>query len=520
LSIAPRAGLKEAILHEIYTSFGLSVREHSRDNILIQAKQHIMLSDLVLLLNILEVDTVRMVQYGMKWCPAIDDTFYNILRAHPLAVTNTFDVGMMYTSEGYMPLLKVTMPSRTVTEHRTWPMLIDLGGGYGSVQFKYKEFNIKCYPRIVHSLKAYSPNISTKMPERIKTLRDRQETLLGMKQWLGTRREQLHGLRIEVRIGRPTIEEAIEAANRPFDLLEITNIVDLLGSNCIKLVSVEEYLENLNVICDAAVGCVFRGDDQERITSNKLSKYRDVLNAFGFNPGWFGSQRPTTETQNAWWLEGANRSNDLPTQSLPTLFNLYKDRLKCEACGHNKFHTVGGRQGFRLRCAKYPYCKASYREHKLKEMFGKLCSEQMQSETQPVQRQVRWAPELEQTRIIGGSSSSQDGHMIEAEQGRENISLSKEEVLSSHGPDQLSIEEPSEDSHYAEIRRYVQFYKKPIGDRGWQWRNQKGKWSSAGSFQTIDECVEYIWRTWGGEWKKYVEHNRPTNSRDRIVLEF
>ena len=99
--------------------------------------------------------------------------------------------------------------------------------------------------------------------------------------------------------------------------------------------------------------------------------FQELLNVFGFNPGWFGSKRPNTDWGKAWWLDETAFSEC--SQSIGELYAKYKDELRCtkSECSSKKFHLVGGNERFRLRCAK-SCCKTNYGEAAIRRMIKDL----------------------------------------------------------------------------------------------------------------------------------------------------
>lgn len=118
-------------------------------------------------------------------------------------------------------------------------------------------------------------------------------------------------------------------------------------------------------------------DDPRRHQPVMHRRWKDLLNSFGFNPGiWLGLNAPTTNPAFAWWTQYERFVTDpiLPgdERTIQELYDQYAHRIVCANCGHHWFHSVGGTAAFRLRCARYPACTATYREPRLREMIHDL----------------------------------------------------------------------------------------------------------------------------------------------------
>jgi hypothetical protein len=159
-------------------------------------------------------------------------------------------------------------------------------------------------------------------------------------------------------------------------------------------VPIDHYLATLRQIWQRAQVEVFTGGtDANAVTLAIAGKYRDILNSFGYNPGWFGQKAPVTDPARAWWLPrpaSVVATTTTTTTSVPStsnrpvatvvapgqaniyqLYEQYKGLLRC-SCGNNKLHSVGGKKELRLRCSRYPQCKETYREGRLRMMVAGL----------------------------------------------------------------------------------------------------------------------------------------------------
>ena len=140
------------------------------------------------------------------------------------------------------------------------------------------------------------------------------------------------GLRLEARI-RAT---CVSAAVRTFMAHELWKIYELLHFACedrpITFVSIENYKDNLEKIMRVARTAVLSVPcDDKKIPQILVKRFRDVLNAFGLNPGWFGHEMPNLAWESAWWQNLV----EIPTRSFDEIIDLYqqcRDRLVCSKC--------------------------------------------------------------------------------------------------------------------------------------------------------------------------------------------
>src|SRR3982751_8832 len=187
-----------------------------------------------------EVEAVRIVQYGMKapWRMMAEKDRH--FQGYELAGTNEFDIGVMIEDPDLIPVFQ----GRPSTRDRTYPMFGWLGSGFGSVNFHWQGHRVKCYPRLVHALKAYASNISMTDPRSVRSLRSRREPLCGLKQWLQQNRKMLGGLRIEARINAPSVTAAVNMADDD-ELCQLERVQQILGPESFRTVTIRQYLENL-----------------------------------------------------------------------------------------------------------------------------------------------------------------------------------------------------------------------------------------------------------------------------------
>jgi hypothetical protein len=453
LSVRPDEGVKERIINALYDTRGIVTMASPHSKTLIKRGHCVSLSDLVRALDRAEVHDVRVVNYGMK---ALWGTFQSrerVYMSHPWARLNTFDIGLMFDMGAHIPLLS----AGNVADGKTFPMLGILGRGYGSVNFTVQGLVVKCYPRLVHSLKAYAPNMSAKMPKSVKGLMSRLETLTGLKRWMHRNSDRLGGLRIEVRVEARCISEAVQRVHAS-RLLELEIIEEMLGPQAVGTVTVAAYLDNLERIWGAARTQVFTGGRNEnKVPSTIRKKFRDLLNNFGWNPGWFGRKTPVTTAAGAWWLNGPaaapfNGQDD--EVSIELLYAQWKHRLGC-LCGRSKFHEIGGPGRFRLRCAGAPACTKCYGPEVVRDMI--------------------------------------------------------QDLMNQHGPLPAPTAQDERDAAAAkvEIDRRVDFHYDG-GQESWWWNNRRGNRARLGmTFATKEACASHLWVTHGVNWTRFVRLERP-----------
>ncbi|KAI8817892.1 uncharacterized protein EV422DRAFT_570367 [Fimicolochytrium jonesii] len=462
LSIPPSRGVREGIIEGLYRDHGIIVRGSDSPNSTIQGRQHVALDTLIgTLSECVEGGMVRIVQYGMKayWeTMAAKDAVYESSGGR----SNTFDIGLMIRSMD-IPVLR----GRDEAGDETFPMFGPLGKGFGSVSFDEGLVSVTVYPRIVHALKAYASNISMKTPKVMRSLRGRKETLGGLRRWLRGNMGKLGGVRIEARVQAPTVAAAIKVVEG-LKILDLETVVGILGEESVRLVQVEDYLRNLDEIWIAAKERVFRGSrDTQAVTPEQAQRFRDVLNAFGFNPGWRKRQAPTITKDGAWWLSpeaGLPPAVEQdPRAELEELYSQYGAQLRCE-CGGSIFHKVGGKKEFRLRCARYTHalCSETWRANQIRDRIEEVIRVHREAEDREAQER-----EAAQQREAGDSAR------------RDQVAEAKEDITAR-----------------------AKFRKHSRGER-WNWVRGSGLVGSTW-YGSIEECVDAIWEEFGENWEQHV----------------
>lgn len=448
LTVPNLPDLKENVIRALYKDFGIVTRASEFPKALTAGRQHVTMDTIIGVLCDL-VSIGRVVQYGMKapWVHLKDHD--DLLRNHPNSMSNSFDVAQSFNSNDDAEIPLVKLPS--VFEGETFPMFGPVGRGYGSLKILYQGCSIKIYPRAVHSLKAYASNLSMRMPKTSATMRKKEETLLGVKRWVQDHSEMLGGLRIEVRVTTRCVEDAVEFVIER-DLLKIDTWNTLLGDDWLIWIPVSEYLQNLEDIMRCARP-IFRSDNNQKPGCKRLAKYRDVMNAFGYNPGWRGRLAPITNLEEAWWSANSQETEEILVENtkedVSALYEKYKTDLRCDD-GHEGFHKVGEKGRFRVRCSDYPRCKVSWSKNQLLDRI--------------------W--QVQKAQDVGSPTR------LEEEDEDE--------------------EEPADPQELRRIRQEVRFVKR--GPR-WTWKNHKGRWTTCGSFETLEDCVKRVWQVYERDWR-------------------
>lgn len=262
ISVPPTENVKDSILVSLLDYSRIIAREGGAPTTLIAGRQYLSAHNLLHHLSSVGVQDLRLVAFGMK---SPIEHYYggtDLYVDHHLASTNRFDVGVFIDFPG-IPLLNdvnTIRPNRRRNNRRrnnvpppitVYPMLTVLGQGYGSVQFRHglpsQEMTVKAYPRLVHALKAYDSRISMEYP-RGNGIHGRLNTLAGLKQWLTERPDDYTGLRIEVSVYAPSIQEA-QARVQASQLLTFPRLLQVLGGqNALRLVPIDQYLQQLEVV--------------------------------------------------------------------------------------------------------------------------------------------------------------------------------------------------------------------------------------------------------------------------------
>lgn len=158
-------------------------------------------------LEVIGCCSVRLLVYGIK--NPLD--LFPIEPAnlqHPLASTNTFDLGRLVD---HPDLLLVKGAYHYVQPLKTSPMFLEVGQGFGSIttNLRWQEMLVRCkvYPRVVHTIKSIRAKHVSSQPKTIGATRLRFKSLqkmlsnLLLTHWKG-------GLRLEVTITASSLLQA------------------------------------------------------------------------------------------------------------------------------------------------------------------------------------------------------------------------------------------------------------------------------------------------------------------------
>ena len=180
-------------------------------------------------------------------------------------------------------------------------MLLYLGEGHGSIRTSFKlrghQYSLKIYPLLVHAIKATSAKMMVYDANTFFSLRKRETTYLNKLAKLQRfPRHKLGGLRIEVTVQAPTLEEAVaRVSSTPLMNLDeyftpSTPDMEPLQLN-IKMVSKSQYFSFCReVLAKAQKAGVFKGDNRRKPGALRKQIMHDLYNAMGWNPG----TRPVT----------------------------------------------------------------------------------------------------------------------------------------------------------------------------------------------------------------------------------
>lgn len=176
---------------------GVKVEPHDSPNILTKGKITTGLYMVIRSLMAANIRTVILTGYGMKMpYPEVD--FINFLETPRDAPLARYDFGMNIDT-GNIPIFELD----SGTSGSVYPMLGDLGAGYGSVLMnlhsdddKITNICVKCYPRIIHYLKSH--HLTMDMPSTILGMKKKLDKIIVvMKQMRTTDSCKLYGYRYE-----------------------------------------------------------------------------------------------------------------------------------------------------------------------------------------------------------------------------------------------------------------------------------------------------------------------------------
>lgn len=350
------------LLH--YLTSHVTLEEGHHPQVLIAGKQSIHLSRLVLALESIGCNAVRVQAYGMKSNLAIVEANLMGNAEHPLAHLNTWDLGIKRSTGSSIPLFRPM--GRGAPGTRLFPMLGEVGRGYGSVEIKldYEEqpHRVKIYPTLVHRLKAqagkqyrFGPKSNFSAKGTLTSLVNRHTKLFRA---LEQDRSCFGGYRIEVTVQNPTLTAAVSLI-RKTPLLNLAEwqkpLSEELDGFVIQehLVSSQVYLQQFQQLLRKAKGLQLF-EHRNNAAPSRLGKQVlvDLANALGWNPGF---RKPTDPWDtSAWWIIPAvlpttpspsvqdpeaawrdvNLANLTDVPLLRELFDLLKGHMTCKWCQH------------------------------------------------------------------------------------------------------------------------------------------------------------------------------------------
>lgn len=258
----------------------------------IEGSQMMTLYDLVRFMEFVDVDVVRIQAYGMKFL--LPDRMIPIGDPElPMASTNSFDLGRNF-SDTLINLVR--WKSQSGADKETWPMLLNLGQGFGSVRatfnFRGSKFIVKIYPILVHCIKSTSGKMQTFDGNTFGSLRKRETTYLKRIDKLENfPKINLGGSRVEVTVQAPTLQHAYaKVASTPllniYEYLTPTQEEMKFLELDIKFIKKRHYIQYCRDIMEKAQKLgVFKGDNRRKPGNMRKQIVSDLYNAMGWNPG-------------------------------------------------------------------------------------------------------------------------------------------------------------------------------------------------------------------------------------------
>jgi len=313
--------------------------------------------------------SVRVQAYGMK-LPLFGMCTEPANPDHPLAETNSWDLGVNYDSSDIWLVQYRHKPKRP---NRHFPILNPLGKGYGSADIRLTTpkglgIQLKVYPRLVHAIKAFNSKMARSEPRTMFTAKKRLTTVHRLMHDLGSvPSSMLGGLRMEISVTARSLEEATDVLDG-LPYLSLKAFLDAEQSWIKPLqlqlltVRVSDMLQNVRHLYSIA-SAHSTMSKRDRTAPTELAKkmIADLLNSLGWNTGL---RQPTRWNNNfAWWIRAASAptvvSNQVaeatipPTVDVPKLFQAIRLHFPCRDCEKegSRYHSVGGRQRFVLRCS-------------------------------------------------------------------------------------------------------------------------------------------------------------------------
>lgn len=304
---------------------------------MIEGNQQVTMHQLVRNLRQVQCPSVRVQAYGMKFNLRLAGDLpkdYYPEPEHPLSCHNFWDIGCNFPQ----PHIILAKPHNIRKDScTTYPMLMRLGEGYGSLQLKCQyrgdNFRVKMYPLLVHAMKATSGKFNNFDPRTIHTCRLKETNLLNRQLKLANFDPvKLGGLRVEVTSTATSLEEGMYKA-LDSHLLELDQWVNPTQPHMkalqvqLKFIKKEDYLSNFNSLLGKAQELgVFRGRDNRKPGMVRRYILQDLFNALGWNQGtrtnrWEGEAGP-------WWnweATGADIDSALEVQVQPDAY--FRDPL-------------------------------------------------------------------------------------------------------------------------------------------------------------------------------------------------
>ena len=268
------------------------------------------------------VPTLRLASYGIK-CP-FRLVSYNLgqglpphLQLHP--TKNHFDIGFTYYpycnigKSGQHILLAKRPPNLPKCDSESYPLLLELGKGYGSVNLKPDHeaiTRLKCYSTLAHALKAtsqkdmkYPPTTAVTWNTRLNTCENKGESLLN------NNPGDLAGIRFEATVYAHTVEHAQQIVHNSGYLHPLAYDHTIDRSNIrialqFKAIPVSDYFSYLAKMIRrlrrAQKSVPQKHDNRKSITKLQKQMMVDLQNALGWNSG--RGQRPTPwDADDPWW---------------------------------------------------------------------------------------------------------------------------------------------------------------------------------------------------------------------------
>ena len=191
--------------------------------------------------------------------------------------------------------------------------------GYGSVgvdiTYQGKEYGVKIYPLAVHTIKAFNARLKINLPKTMNGYKGKAKAIQAVTDFLESREpEDLGGLRIEVSVNAPTLEQACDQVlNTP--LLDADFWLEPPEGRetykmDVKTVSKEGLIGNARWVQQLArQNGFFVGNGSQKPTARHHRVQSDMWSAMGWN---MGKRRLTKALDpQAWWWRDTQSEEDL-----------------------------------------------------------------------------------------------------------------------------------------------------------------------------------------------------------------